>query len=75
MSDCRVMELMCRERAKADPANTTKWLGQAERWRELANHENAWRLQKRSTQQQMHAGPMVTQPKPVEGDRRWKRMG
>jgi hypothetical protein len=74
-ADCRAMETLCRERAKADPMNSSKWLGQAERWRELANHESAWRLQKRSTQQQMYVGPMATQPKPNDGDRRWKQMG
>jgi hypothetical protein len=75
LADCREMEILYRERAKADPMNSSKWLGQADRWRELANHESAWRLQKRSTQQQMYVGPMATQPRPIEGDRRWKQMG
>jgi hypothetical protein len=75
LTDCRGMEQLYRERAKADPVNGGKWLGQAERWRDLGKQENAWRLQKRSTQQQAHAGPMATQPRPVESDRRWKQMG
>jgi hypothetical protein len=75
LADCRAMEMLYRERAKADPQHSGKWLGQADRWRELAHNESAWRLQKRSAQQQMHAGPMATQPQPVEGDRRWKQMG
>jgi hypothetical protein len=64
-SDCRSMELMCRRRAHADPENRQKWLAQAERWRDRARAENAWRLQK-TTQQVMHAGPMTTQPDPLD---------
>jgi hypothetical protein len=75
LTDCRGMELLYRERAKADPEHSTKWLGQAERWRELAHSENAWRFQRRSARQQMHAGPMAVQPRAAEGDRRWKQMG
>ena len=74
--DCHAMESMCRERAETDPKNATKWLGQAERWSELAKHENAWRLQKRSApQQQAHAGRMATQPRPVESNRGYEQMG
>jgi hypothetical protein len=75
VADCRAMESLYRERAKVDPGNSTKWLGQAERWRELAQHENAWRWQKRGAQQEMHAGPMTTQPRRVENDTCWKQMG
>jgi hypothetical protein len=56
---CRAMELLCRQRASAEPKQSSKWLGQAERWRELGEKEIAWRLQRKSTQQQMHAGPMA----------------
>jgi hypothetical protein len=63
--DCRAMELMYRQRARANPANSWKWLGQAERWRELGKRETAWRFQRRGTQQQMHAGPMAMGPNPV----------
>ena len=35
VADCRAMELLCRQRAKADPAKSWKWLGQAERWHKL----------------------------------------
>jgi hypothetical protein len=72
VADCRAMESMYRQRAKADPEHSWKWQGQADRWRELADHENAWRFQKRNTQQRMHAGPMAVQPKQ---DRGWKQMG
>jgi hypothetical protein len=64
MSDtgnCKSMELTCRRRADVDPKNRQKWLAQAERWRDLARAENAWRLQK-TRQQVMHAGPMAMQP-------------
>jgi hypothetical protein len=72
LTDCLGMELLYRERAKADPRNSTKWLGQAERWRELAGRESAWRLQRRDTRQ-MHAGPMAVQPRP--NDKPWRQMG
>jgi hypothetical protein len=77
MSDlvnCRAMEMMCRERAKADPGHSWKWLGQADRWRELARNETAWRFQKRSGQQQM-IGPMAVGPNTVKGDSRSKQQG
>jgi hypothetical protein len=35
IADCRAMELLYRQRAKADPQNSWKWLGQAERWHKL----------------------------------------
>jgi hypothetical protein len=73
VADCRAMETLCLERAKADPQHGSKWLGQAERWRDLARQETAWRFQRKNSQQQMHAGPMAVQPKPV--DRDWRQMG
>jgi hypothetical protein len=39
VQDCRAMEMICRQRAKADPAKSWKWLGQAERWHDLATRE------------------------------------
>jgi hypothetical protein len=74
LADCRAMELMYLERAKADPKNSAKWLGQAERWGELAHREIAWRFQRRPGQQQMHAGPMVMGPNPVQNGSRWQQM-
>jgi hypothetical protein len=73
LADCRAMELMYFQRAKADPKNSSKWLGQAERWGELARHEMAWRFQRRNGQQQMHAGPMQMGPNTVKGDSRGKQ--
>jgi hypothetical protein len=72
-TDCRGMELMYRQRAKSNPADSWKWLGQADRWRELGKQELAWRFQKRSAQQQMHAGPMAMGPNPIAGGSRSKQ--
>jgi hypothetical protein len=73
LADCRAMELMYQQRAEANPANSWKWLGQAERWRELGKQEAAWRFQRRSTQQQMHAGPMAMGGLTISGDSRSKQ--
>jgi hypothetical protein len=35
MSECSYMELWCRQRANDDPGNSWRWLGQADRSREL----------------------------------------
>jgi hypothetical protein len=74
IADCRAMELLCRQRAKADPENSWKWLGQAERWHELGRNQIAWRFQQRNNQQ-MHAGPMAMGPNTVNGDTRFKQLG
>ena len=73
IANCRAMELMCLQRAKTDPANSWKWLGQADRWHSLGKREAAWRFQQRSIQQQMHAGPMAMGPNPVGGEPRSKQ--
>jgi hypothetical protein len=70
LTDCRGLEQLYRERAKADPVNGGKWLGQAERWRDLGRKEAAWRFQRRGAQQQMHAGPMAMGGLTVSGDSR-----
>src|SRR4051794_5711228 len=62
VANCRAMELLCRERATADPSHSGQWLGQAQRWRVLEQRETAWQLQRRNRQQQMHAGPMTMGP-------------
>ena len=49
---CREMELLCRRRAALDSAHSWKWLGEAERWRDLAHREAASRFH-------MRAGPMA----------------
>jgi hypothetical protein len=75
LANCRAMELMYLQRAKTDPERSWKWLGQAERWRELAEREMAWPLQRRNRQKQMHAGPMAVGPNPIQSECRWKQMG
>jgi hypothetical protein len=75
IADCRAMELMYRRRAKADPVNGWKWLGQAERWHDLAKREAAWRFQRRSRQLQMYTEPMAVGPNTVNGDFRSKQQG
>jgi hypothetical protein len=75
VQDCRAMELICRQRATADPEHGWKWLEQAERWHDLGTREVAWRFQRRNAQQQMHAGPMQMGPNTVKGDSRAKQQG
>lgn len=75
VANCGAMELLCRERATADPSHSGKWLGQAQRWRELGQRETAWQFQRRNRQQQMHAGPMAMGPNPVGNDLRNKQQG
>jgi hypothetical protein len=60
------MEILCLQRAKRDPANSGKWVAQAERWQELGQSRMAWRSQR----QQMHAGPMAMGPNTINGDAR-----
>ena len=78
MSDvagCRAMETLCRQRAKVDSKHSWKWLGEADRWRELGHNQIAWRFQKRNVQQQMHAGPMAIGPNTIYGDSRSNQQG
>jgi hypothetical protein len=75
VADCRAMELLCQQRAKADPEQSGKWLGQADRRRDLAERESAWRSQRRATHQQMHAGTMAVGSNIVRGDYRPKQQG
>jgi hypothetical protein len=60
----RDMELLCRHRAAFDPQHRWKWLGEAERWRELVHSETASRFHGE------HAGPMAVGPITQEGARR-----
>lgn len=61
---CRDMELLCRQRAMLDTQHGWKWLGEAERWRDIAHRETTSRFQA------MHPGPMAMGPNTIEGDRR-----
>jgi hypothetical protein len=56
------MELLCRRRAMLDTQHSWKWLGEAERWREIAHRETASRFQA------MHPGPMAMGPNTIKGD-------
>ena len=61
---CRDMELLCRQRATFDIQHSWKWLGEAERWKDLAHREAASRFHAEYT------GPMTMGPNTMEGDRR-----
>jgi hypothetical protein len=60
---CRDMELLCRRRAVLDTQHSWKWLGEAERWRDIAHRETASRFQA------MHPGPMAMGPNEKVSDR------
>jgi hypothetical protein len=62
--DCREIEKLCRQRAISDRARSWKWLGEADRWSDLAHREIASRFQN----QPMHAGPMAMGPNTIKGD-------
>ena len=64
LTGCREIESLCRRRAISDRAHSWKWLGEADRWSDLAHREIASRFQKNS----MHAGPMAMGPNTIEGD-------
>jgi hypothetical protein len=61
---CRKIETLCRQRALSDRAQSWKWLGEADRWSELAHREIAAGFQNNP----MHAGPMAMGPNTIEGD-------
>jgi len=61
---CRDMELLCRHRATFDIQHRWKWLGEAERWKELAHSETVSRFHAG------HPGPMAMGPNTMEGHRR-----
>ena len=66
LAGCRHMEGLCRQRAILDRARSWKWLGEADRWNDLAHREIASRFQSNP----MHAGPMVMGPNTMKGDSR-----
>jgi hypothetical protein len=59
--ECQKMQLWCLQRAKDNPEQSWKWLGQAERWRTLARSQ---------PQQGQFSGPMSMGPNTVNGDLR-----
>ena len=60
---CREMELLCRHRAALDARHSWKWLGEADRWRDLAHREAA-------VLRPEHPGPMAMGPNTIKGDHR-----
>jgi hypothetical protein len=64
LAGCREIELLCRQRAISDRAHSWKWLGEADRWSDLAHREIASRFQKNP----IHAGPMAMGPNTIDGD-------
>ena len=64
---CHDMELLYRRRAALDTQHSWKWLGEAERWKDLAHRETASRFHAE------HAGPMTMGPNRMEGARRIMR--
>jgi hypothetical protein len=65
VSGCREIESLCRQRAISDRAHSWKWLGEADRWSDLAHREIASHFQNN----EMHAGPMAMGPDTIEATR------
>jgi hypothetical protein len=55
IAGCREIEALCRRRAVSDRVHSWKWLGEADRWNDLAHREIASRFQNNP----VHAGPMA----------------
>jgi hypothetical protein len=64
LTGCRYMEKLCRQRAAFDPSHSWKWLGAAERWKDLAHLEAGERFRGHQT----HAGPMQMGPNTMDSD-------
>jgi hypothetical protein len=64
IAGCREIEILCRQRAISDRARRWKWLGDADRWRDLTHRKIAARFQNNP----MHAGPMAIGPNTIKGD-------
>ena len=60
----RDMETLCRRHATSDPQHSWRWLGRAERWRELWHREAA-----ASRLHAKHPGPMAMGPNSIPKDR------
>ncbi len=64
IAGCREIESLCRRRAISDCGRSWKWLGEADRWSDLAHREIASRFQNNP----MHAGTMTMGPNTLKGD-------
>lgn len=69
LAGCRYMERLCRQRAVFDHAHSWKWLGEAERWKDLAHLEVGDRFREKP----IHPSPMAMGPNTIEGDSRRKK--
>jgi len=63
---CRDMEVLCRRRVTVDREHSWKWLGEAERWKDLAHCE----ISSRFRAMPMKRGPIAMGPNPIEDDLR-----
>ena len=68
--NCHAMELLCRQRALANPEHSWKWFARAERWGNLGHCKMASRF-KRSNSGQPDLGPMAMGPNTIAGDQRF----
>ena len=59
--DCNFMEIWCLQRAEAEPENAWRWMGQAQRWRDLAPPH--------AVKAKQMTGPMQMGPNPITGAR------
>ena len=64
LAGCRYMERLCRQRAVFDHAHSWKWLGEAERWKDLAHLEVGDRFRETA----IDPGPMAMRPNTIERD-------
>ena len=64
LAGCRYMERLCRQRAVFDHEHGLKWLGEAERWKDLAH----LKVGDRFRENPVHSGPMAMGPNTIEGD-------
>ena len=72
--NCRHIELLCRQRAIADPEHSWKWLARAERWENLG-HRRTSSSSVRSNRRQPDLGPMAMGPNTIDGDQRRGNVG
>jgi hypothetical protein len=61
---CSDVELLCGRRAASDRQHSSKWLGEAERSRNLADRE----ISSSVPHHHLHPGPMAMGPNTIDGD-------
>jgi hypothetical protein len=60
----RYMERLCRQRAASGHVHSGKWLGEVERWKDVAHQKGGDRFRDEPS----HPGPMTMGPNTIEGD-------